>query len=120
MITEDGAKAGGELGGEVDEEEQEEERIELDGLDLRTAKLGDMAEALRRLEREKRSLLDSIRLLRVRLSDEKVSSRRAGKLWRFIEHFPPSSRGAARRRKADSCKSVQSLSPTPCTSLREL
>lgn len=47
----------------------------LDGVDLDqldTANLDVMAECLRKLECEKVGLLDDIRLLRVRLSDEKV------------------------------------------------
>lgn len=45
---------------------------ELGGLDLDTAKLDDMSQALARLEFEKRGLLENIRVLRVRLADEKV------------------------------------------------
>eukprot|EP00903_Cladosiphon_okamuranus_P009818 g9331.t1 len=43
----------------------------LGGLDLETAKLDDMSQALGRLECEKRDLLENIRVLRVRLADEK-------------------------------------------------
>lgn len=45
---------------------------ELGGLDMETAKLDDMSQALGRLECEKRDLLENIRVLRVRLADEKV------------------------------------------------
>lgn len=59
----------------VDGEEEEEghKGVELGGLDLDTAKVDDMAQALEKLECEKRGLLESIRVLRVRLAEEKVS-----------------------------------------------
>lgn len=47
---------------------------ELGGLDLNTARLDDMSQVLARLEFEKRGLLENIRILRVRLADEKVNS----------------------------------------------
>ena len=48
----------------------------LAGLHLDAAKLDDMAKSLRKLEDEKRSLLDEIELLRKRLSEEKVRTTR--------------------------------------------
>lgn len=54
------------------EEKDGEKRTKLDGLDLGTAKLNDMVEALKRMECENRGLLDDIRVLRVRLADENV------------------------------------------------
>ena len=45
---------------------------EFGNLDLDVANLDDMNEALRKLERENRSLLEDIRDLRDRLADEKV------------------------------------------------
>lgn len=57
----------------IDEEVPEGEKDGgLRGLDLGTAKLDAMSLALERLECEKRSLLENIRILRVRLADEKV------------------------------------------------
>lgn len=44
----------------------------LAGLHLDAAKLDDMAESLRKLECEKRGLLDEIEVLRKRLAEEKV------------------------------------------------
>lgn len=56
---------------EVVEREKEKDG-ELGGLDMETAKLDDMSQALGRLECEKQGLLENIRVLRVRLADEKV------------------------------------------------
>lgn len=44
----------------------------LDGLDLSTASLEDMTEALRKLEGQKQDVIEDIRQLRVRLENEKV------------------------------------------------
>lgn len=57
----------------ADEEGGREKDEGLAGLDLDTAKLDDMSQALGRLESEKRGLLEDIRVLRVRLADEKVT-----------------------------------------------
>lgn len=56
-----------------------EETSELDGLDLSTAGLDEITEALRRLEGENQGLLEDIRVLRIRLLDEKVRSSRFGR-----------------------------------------
>ncbi|CBJ33834.1 conserved unknown protein [Ectocarpus siliculosus] len=48
-----------------------EKAVELGDLDLDSAKLDDMVHALGRLELEKRGLLENIRVLRLRLADEK-------------------------------------------------
>lgn len=53
-------------------ERDKEKDGKLGGLDLETAELDDMSMALGRLECEKRDLLENIRVLRVRLADEKV------------------------------------------------
>ncbi len=58
----------------VDEEGEREQDEGLGGLDLDTAKLDDMSQELGRLESEKRGLLEDIRVLRVRLADEKVTT----------------------------------------------
>lgn len=57
---------------EMEPERQEEELTELEGFDMDTAKLENLVEALKKLEMEKRALLDSIRALRTRLAEEKV------------------------------------------------
>lgn len=54
---------------------QREKAVELGDLDLDSAKLDDMVQALGRLELEKRGLLENIRVLRLRLADEKVAYR---------------------------------------------
>eukprot|EP00752_Nemacystus_decipiens_P004512 g4120.t1 len=51
--------------------ESDHKKEELGGLDLETAKLDDMSQALGSLECDKRDLLENIRVLRVRLADEK-------------------------------------------------
>lgn len=58
--------------GSIDEEVADKKDGELGGLDLETAKLDDMSQALGGLESEKRDLLENMRVLRVRLTDEKV------------------------------------------------
>ncbi|CAM9833495.1 unnamed protein product, partial [Hapterophycus canaliculatus] len=54
-----------------EEENGKQKGVQLGGLDLDAAKVDDMAKALETLECEKRGLLESIRILRVRLADEK-------------------------------------------------
>lgn len=49
-----------------------EELEQHDGLDLNMASLNDMAEALRKFEGKKQELIEDIRMLRVRLEEEKV------------------------------------------------
>lgn len=66
MADEDGKEEG------IDQHEGIED---LDGLDLTTAGLDDMVDTLRKLEAGKQGLLESIRMLRVRLADEKVMTR---------------------------------------------
>lgn len=54
-------------------ERDKDKGVELGGLDnLDRANLDDMSQALGKLECEKRDLLENIRVLRVRLADEKV------------------------------------------------
>lgn len=55
--------------------EREKKAVELGDIDLDSAKLDDMVHALGRLELEKRGLLENIRVLRLRLADEKVAYR---------------------------------------------
>lgn len=57
---------------EGEEEPERQKGVELGGSDLDNAKVDDMAQALEKLECEKRGVLESIRVLRVRLADEKV------------------------------------------------
>ncbi|CAB1115295.1 unnamed protein product [Ectocarpus sp. CCAP 1310/34] len=53
-------------------EREREKAVELGDLDLDSAKLDDMVHALGSLELEKRGLLENIRVLRLRLAEEKV------------------------------------------------
>lgn len=55
-----------------DDPEWNEGKRYIDTLDLSTANLGDVAEALRQLEHEKKDLFSDLRVLRVRLAEEKV------------------------------------------------